>query len=407
MRSNRVAIAGLALLGACAGQGTGVAPGPVPQAAAPAAALPATVAQRPQPPDRDYLVFVASEGNDRIALIRFGPAGARIEREHRMGINPTELLGPHGVAVAPDGRYYYVTTAHGTPNGSLWKFTTTGDSLVGRVDLGAFPATLQVSPDGAYVYVVNFNLYGDPITSSVSIVYADQMVEVTRVPTCVMPHGSRLNAQGTKHYSVCMMSDALVEIDAHQLGVARHFMLTRGQEHGMSGPPAARGMAGHDMSGHGMEPTKPGEVTCSPTLAQPSADGAKVFVACNKTNDIVEIDVGSWAMTRRIAAGDGVYNLAATRDGRLLVTTNKRGQSASVIDIASGKELARIATTRKVASGVVISGDDRYAFVTVEGVGAQPGTVDVIDLRALTKVASIDVGQQAGGIDVWKTEAAK
>ena len=176
----------------------------------------------------------------------------------------------------------------------------------------------------------------------------------------------------------------------------------------MNGPPArTQAAAGHDMSGHGMEPTKPGEVTCSPTWAQPSADGAKVFVACNKTNDIVEIDVRSWAMTRRIPTGDGVYNLAATRDGRLLVGTNKRGQSISVIDIATGKELARVATTRKVASGVVISADDRYAFVTVEGVGAQPGTVDVIDLRALTKVASIDVGQQAGGIDVWKTEAPR
>ena len=50
-------------------------------------------------PDGEYLVFVASEGNDRIALIRFGPAGAKVERDHRMGINPTELLGPHGIAV--------------------------------------------------------------------------------------------------------------------------------------------------------------------------------------------------------------------------------------------------------------------------------------------------------------------
>ena len=221
-------------------------------------------------PDKDYLVFVASEGNDRIALIRFGPAGAKVERDHRMSLNPAELLGPHGIAVSPDGRYYYVTTAHGTPNGALWKFTTDRDSLVGRVELGAFPATVQVSPDGAYVYVVNFNLYGDPITSSVSIVYADQMVEVTRVPTCIMPHGSRLNPQGTKHYSVCMMNDALVEIDTRQFGVARHFMLTKGRERGGPGPVQPAGgapMAGHDMSAmsHGNEPPKPGDLTCSPT----------------------------------------------------------------------------------------------------------------------------------------------
>jgi DNA-binding beta-propeller fold protein YncE len=74
----------------------------------------------------------------------------------------------------------------------------------------------------------------------------------------------------------------------------------------------------------------------------------------------------------------------------------------SVIDIATGREAARISTSRRVASGVAISSDDRYAFVTQEGVGSEPGAVDVVDLRALRKVATIDIGQQAGGIDFWK-----
>ena len=347
-------------------------------------------------PSATYFVFVASEGNDRIALVSFGPNGARVERERRIGLNPTELLGPHGIALSPDGKYYYVTTAHGTPFGALWKYTTDRDSLVGKVDLGAFPATVQVSPDGAYVYAVNFNLYGDPVRSSVSIVYGDQMVEVTRIPTCIMPHGSRLNPQGTKHYSVCMMNDALVEIDTRQFSIARHFRLTKGKEEGLTGAPMAGvQMAGHEMGAH--------DLSCSPTWAQPSADGSKVFVACNKSSDIVEIDVASWTMTRRFPAGDGVYNLAATHDGKLLLTTNKRGQSVSIIDIASGKELARVPTTRKVASGITVSSDDRYAFASIEGVGSQPGTVDIIDLTTMQKVASVDVGQQAGGIDFWKT----
>jgi hypothetical protein len=33
--------------------------------------------------------------------------------------------------------------------------------------------------------------------------------------------------------------------------------------------------------------------------------------------------------------------------------------------------------------------------------------VDIIDLVALKKVASVDVGQQAGGIDFWKSEAPR
>jgi DNA-binding beta-propeller fold protein YncE len=174
----------------------------------------------------------------------------------------------------------------------------------------------------------------------------------------------------------------------------------------MSGPPTppAAGTApmAHDVGGHGMEMPKPGDVSCSPTWAQPSANGAKVYVACSKSSEIVEIDVASWTMSRRFAAGNGVYNLAVTRDGKYLVGTNKRDKSVSVFDLATATEVARIPTTRRVASGLTVSSDDRYAFVTQEGVGSEPGAVDVIDLHALRKVATVDIGQQAGGIDFWK-----
>lgn len=173
----------------------------------------------------------------------------------------------------------------------------------------------------------------------------------------------------------------------------------------MDGAPPVRGAsdhAGHDMGGHGMEPPAPGDVSCSPTWAQPSPDGTRVWVACNKSSEIVEIDVASWTLVRRIPAGDGVYNLAVTSDGRLLVATNKRGQSVSVFDVASGRELARIPTSRRVVHGAAISSDDRYAFISNEGVGSEKATVDVVDLGALVLVATIEVGQQAGGIDVLR-----
>jgi YVTN family beta-propeller protein len=176
-------------------------------------------------------------------------------------------------------------------------------------------------------------------------------------------------------------------------------MLGAGMEHGMSGPPSAAAMSHHGSA------AAPG--ACSPTWAQPSADGRTVWVACNRSDELVEIDVASWTLRRRIPAGEGVYNLAVTRDGRLLLATNKRAQNVTVLDASTGRELAKIPTARRNPSGVVVSSDDRYAFVTVEGVGAEPGTVEVLDLGSLTRVASVDVGQQAGGIDFWKTEAPK
>jgi DNA-binding beta-propeller fold protein YncE len=390
---------------ACAGTAqVATSKAPVPQGATAAASSPAAA-----PPTQDYLALVASEAVDQIAVVRFGPSGIRIERTATTGMMPADVDGPHGVAVSPDGKYYYVSTAHGTPYGFLWKYALANDSLVGRVMLGNFPATLQTTPDGAFAYVVNFNLYGEMVPSSVSIVATDEMVEVARVTTCTMPHGSRINVQGTKQYSACMMDDMVAEIDTRTFGVSRHFVVSKGKEQGMQGAPVrgSASLASHDMGGHGMEPPKPGDVSCSPTWAQPSADGSRLFVACNKSSDIVEIDVAGWRLLRRIPAGDGVYNLAVTHDGKLLVATNKRGKSASVFDVASGKELARIPTTRRVVHGAAVSSDDRYAFISQEGVGSEPGAVDVIDLRALRKVATIDVGQQAGGIDFWKVAPSR
>jgi len=375
-----------ALAGTASAQVTALSGAPVPP-------LPATT----------YVVAVASEGTDEITIISFGPAGATVQARVPIGLSATDPDGPHGLATSPDREFYYVSTAHGTPYGSFWKLRTRNNAVVGRVQLGNFPATAQITPEGHLAFVVNFNLHGAMVPSDVSVVGVDDMVELTRITTCTMPHGSRLNPQGTKHYSACMMDDLLVEIDVGTLAVARHFMLTRSKEMGMPGAPAPRtGGEAHDMSGHGMTTPAAGDSICSPTWAQPSADGRTVYVACNRTSDIVEIDAANWQLLRRIPAGAGVYNLAVTRDGTKLITTNKRDQSVSIIALPSGRELARLPTKRKVVHGVVVSADDRYAFVSVEGIGSEPGTVEIIDLRTLKTVATVDVGQMAGGIDVLR-----
>lgn len=374
--------------------------------------------------DKDYLVYVLSEGADKISLVRFGPQGARVDHEVPTGDMPIDIDGPHGIAISRDKEFYYVSLAHGRPFGSVWKYSTKDDSVVGHTRLGLFPATMDLSPDGSLLYVVNFNLHGDMVPSSVSVVATEPMLEVARIQTCTMPHGSRLNAEGTKHYSACMMDDLLVEIDTATLKVSRHFLLTKGREMGMNGPPVApktgrSTMAGMkapltspaakpmDMGGHGMEPPKPGNVSCSPTWAQPSKTGSSVFVACNKSDEIVEVDAVKWSVKRRIPARPGVYNLAITKDGTRLLATNKRDQSVSVVELRTGRELARIATRRKVLHGVVVSPDDRYAFVSVEGVGSEPGTVEIIDLATLKIVASVDVPEEAAGIEFLRTEPAK
>src|SRR5678815_4301552 len=133
-------------------------------------------------PDNDYLVYVVSEAADKIALIRFGPKGARIDHQLDTGDMPIDIDGPHGIVVSPDRRFYYVSIAHGRPFGLVWKYATKDDTVVGKTTLGYFPATMDVTPSGDFLFVVNFNLHGDMVPSSVSVVSTETMTEVARIP---------------------------------------------------------------------------------------------------------------------------------------------------------------------------------------------------------------------------------
>jgi hypothetical protein len=366
-------------------------------------ALPLRAQQSPAKPANDYWIYVGAESADLIHRVRFGPGGAVVEKSIPVGESAVEMEGPHGLQISRDGKYLHMTTGHGSPDGKYWKYVLGPDTLAGAgTFLGYFPASLDVTPDGLYAFVVNFNLHGEMVPSSVSVVYTPTNTEVARTTTCTMPHGSRVDPAGTHQYSACMMDDQLVELDTRTFEVSRRFGLSKGKE----GPIAARWTSEHAQDAAAGHRTPMPPASCSPTWAQPSADGKKVYVACNKADEIVEVDRANWSVTRRFATGRGPYNLAATPDGRLLVASLKQGGGVQIFDLASGKSVMQAKSSTTVTHGVAISTDSRYAFVSNEGVGARPGKVDVYDLVALTRVASVDVGQQAGGITFWRMAPA-
>ena len=143
--------------------------------------------------------------------------------------------------------------------------------------------------------------------------------------------------------------------------------------------------------------------TCSPTWAQPSVEGGQDLRRLQQGRRDSRDRHETWTLARRLPTGRGVYNLAVTPDGKLLVATLKQGSMFEIFDLASGKSLARLKTSTTLAHGVAVSADSRYAFVTSEGVGSAPGKVDVFDLRrARARRPRSTSGQQASGIAFWK-----
>jgi DNA-binding beta-propeller fold protein YncE len=108
----------------------------------------------------------------------------------------------------------------------------------------------------------------------------------------------------------------------------------------------------------------------------------------------------------RFPTGAGPYNLDTTADGRILVASLKAAGQVQFFDTETFESLSVMPSSTTVTHGVVVTPDSRYAFVSVEGRGAEPGKVDVFDLRTFEQVGSVEVGQQAGGIAFWKMEPA-
>lgn len=370
---------------------------------------------------QDYYIYVTAESEDEVSVVKFDGKKAETIKNIPVGVWPAEIEGPHGITVDPEGEYWYLSLAHGNPYGMLYKFKTGTDEVVGTTQLGLFPASMQISPVTGLLYCVNFNLHGDMVPSTVSVVDVESMTELEQITTGAMPHGSRLSRDGMKHYSVAMMSGELFEIDALDLRVSRQLDLDEASKMvDMDHSKMDHSQMGHDMSGmkkqesmdhskmdHSKMNHEMGGMKHSafkPTWVSPHPSKDLVYVAGNGSDEVLEIDTKSWKATRKFKTDKGPYNIDLSPDGKFMVVSYKSAAKTGIWNLETGEELARLDNSQKVTHGVAISSDSKYAFVSVEGIGDDPGMVDVFDLQTLKLIDTAYLGKQAGGIAFWKIE---
>ena len=263
-----------------------------------------------------YRIYVSSESGDIVSQLSWDGTALKTLKAVPVGIMPTDIDGPHNVTVSPDGKFYYVTIAHGTPYGSLWKMAVDGDTLVGRAPVEMFPTTISLTPDGDLAFVANSDFHGDhPRMNVVSVVYTPQMIPVTSLPACDMPHGVKVNHAGTRVYVSCMNSDEVLEIDRAALRITRRHKTGVGPEAPMKMTHGgAQGAALHDEA-------------CMPTYVSVSPDDRRLYVACNHNDKLLVLDAASFDQVKLVPAGHGAYNVEASSDGKWVIVTNKKDQS--------------------------------------------------------------------------------
>jgi YVTN family beta-propeller protein len=364
-------------------------------------ALAAATSVQAQAADPGFRVGVVSESGDIITWLRPEGPGLVTDRVIPVGIMPADIDGPHNIAVAPDRKFYYVTIAHGTPFGSLWRFDAATDTVAGRSPVELFPTTISITPDGDLAFVANSDFHGDhPRVNVISVIHTPTMSKITDIPACDMPHGVKVNHAGTSVWVSCMHSDEILEVDVATLGISRRAPTGSGHQMSSAGVHAAMTHAAPAPA-----PTSPAapaaDNECAPTFVSVSPDDRTLYVACNHKGTLQVWDAATLAMKTEVAVGAGAYNVEPSPDGKYVLVTNKKAQSVSVVDAATYKELARVPTTKKIVHGIAYSPDGRYAYVSQESIGADPGAVDVLDLATRKMVGTVAVPAQPTGIVIW------
>ena len=122
------------------------------------------------------------------------------------------------------------------------------------------------------------------------------------------------------------MDDSLYEIDVMNLAVGRTLHLTKDDEL----PTRVNDDDGHNMA------------VVKPTWVQPHPTKPLVYVALQGVDQIAEVSLEDWKITRRFHTQKGPYNLAITPNGKMIIATCKPNNSTAIWDLGKPWLLHRI-----------------------------------------------------------------
>ncbi len=295
-------------------------------------------------------LYITSGATDEVVLLNAadGSILKRISTERRRD----EVDEPHGIAVSPDGRHWYLTLAHGEP--TLWKFEIPGDRLVGRVELGTYGAArIGITPDGRRAFIPDYYRSGQGLPSALAVVELGDLSVVATPTVCAAPHDAQVDPSGRRVAIACSLSDEVVILDVATLDLITRFFVDS-----QPGPPGAPRF-------------KPLNLLWSP-------GGDVLYVGLFAAGAIAAFDAQG-SLVGSVSVGAGPAQLALSRDGRTLASANRNDASISLIDLPTMSERTRVPLGRPHPHGITFDSTDRIAFVTYEGDTAQSGGVVAVD----------------------------
>lgn len=269
--------------------------------------------------------------------------------------------------------------------------------VVGRVATGIGPHEVAVAPDGRTAYVTN---YGDRQAGrSISVVDLGSLTaRELPLDSLGRPHGVVVAAG--RVYVTAEVNQAVARLDEAATGV--DWVARTGQvaTHMVVASPDGRTLYTANVgSGNVTRLTlASGAVRHIAVGPQPegialSPDGRELWVGHNGDGAVSVIAVRTEEVVATLPVGTMPIRLAFTPDGRRVLASDARGDAVVVIDAARREVTGRIPVAG-TPIGLVPASDGRRAFVS----RTQAGGIAVLDLERLAMVGEVATGLGPDGI---------
>ena len=208
----------------------------------------------------------------------------------------TVEIGAHPAHVVADTQGRAYASLSGTDEVAVVDLANA--SVIERIETGAYPHGLRLSPDGTELYVANVE------DGSVSVIDTASLTEAARIPVGTAPVQVGFTPDGSRVYVSLRDENRVAVIDT-----------------------ATREVTGRI------------EVGPSPIQMIVTPDGRQVYVANQGTeaapNDTVSvIDTATGEVAKTLKTAAGAHGVSVSADGAFVFVTNIADDSVSVIDVA-------------------------------------------------------------------------
>jgi YVTN family beta-propeller protein len=286
------------------------------------------------------------------------------------------------------------------------------EKVLAKLPTGLGPHEVAISPDGRTAYVSNFGRYSvypagdtlhDKAGNTISVVdLMERKVKTTfDLGTHTGPHGMIVSHDGKIVWVTTETPQAVLELDS-TTGIILHVWNTTQQRSHMivTTPNESKFYVTNTVSGTvAVIDRSTGEVKVLPT--GPGTEGiaispnGKEVWAASRTD--AKIEIISTATDAIIASfpsgGKSPKRLDFTPDGSQVWVTNSGSGQTTVFD-AHSHELIESVTTSKDPSGVSISPDGRHAYIT----NSNANVLTFVDVATRKIVSTMAIGTDPDGV---------